>query len=53
MVKRVIVLVAVVLIMGLSLLAIQYDPGSRAPKESKQLPPGPLTELKIPFTGFR
>ena len=53
MVKRVIVLVAVVLIMGLSLLAIQYDPGSRATKESRGLPPGTLTELKMPFMGFR
>ena len=55
MMKRVIVLVALVLILGLSFWAIQCAPGSKAPQEKKglsTLSTGTPTELKMPLKGF-
>jgi hypothetical protein len=49
MVKRIIVFAAVVLIIGLSLLAIQCTPGSKAPL--KGIAPNMTEQIKMPLKG--
>jgi hypothetical protein len=48
-VKRIIVLAVVVLIIGLSLLAIQCAPSSKAPL--KGIDPGTTEQIKAPLKG--
>lgn len=52
--RRFIVLSALVLIMGLSLLAIQCAPGNGSPFKAplKGLAPGATEQLKMPLQGF-